>query len=185
MNYLLHLLLSEPDDEHYIGNILGDFVKGRLDQQFAPNIMAGLRHHRRIDTFAHTNATFQRSIQRLDPSFGRYRPIMIDMFYDHFTARNWHHYSDTPLETFAQHIYQILQQQPDLPPKFNAILPRMIEYNWLVAYSNTSAIQSALSNLSRRISRPNPLAEGLDQLLNNYDDLHSDCHEFIVAARRI
>jgi len=184
MNYLLHLLLSQPHDEHYIGNMIGDFVKGPLDKQFTPRIMAGLRRHRNIDSFAEQHQAFRRSKRRIDPSYGHYRGIMVDLFYDHFTARNWQRYCSTPLDEFAEYIYQLLSQRTDLPPQFSALIPRMIEYNWLVSYRQTETISRALTSISQRIRRTNPLASGADELLKHYTDFERDCHEFIIAARQ-
>ena len=182
MNYLLHLLLSEPDNGHRIGTILGDFVKGTLTDQFSPDIMAGLRHHRRIDTFAGESPIFRRSQQRISPRYGRYRGIMVDLFYDHFTARNWQLYSDIPLNVFAGNIYSALQQQQNLPSQFQKILPRMIAGNWLCAYRDIATIEKALQHISGRLRHPNPMSSGIEELLKNYHALQYDCHSFIAAA---
>lgn len=185
MNYLLHLLLSHPDDEHYIGNMIGDFVKGPLDKQFSPGIIAGLRHHRSIDRFAESNPFFRHSKQLIDPQYGRYRGIMVDLFYDHFTARNWHHYSDISLEDFAQHIYTLLMRQTHLPAQFSAQLPRMMTANWLVSYRQHETIARALQHISQRLSRPNPLSGSEKELHTHYAALEHDCHAFISAARQL
>ncbi|MEE8298384.1 MAG: DUF479 domain-containing protein, partial [Thermodesulfobacteriota bacterium] len=34
MNYLAHLYLAEDSDESLLGNLLGDFVKGRLGDNY-------------------------------------------------------------------------------------------------------------------------------------------------------
>ncbi len=182
MNYLLHLLLSQPNDEQYIGNMLGDFVKGPLDKQFSPGIIAGLRRHRGIDCFAETNQFFQNSKQLIDPQYGLYRGIMVDMFYDHFTACNWHKYSSIKLEDFAQYIYSLLAQQQNLPDKFAAQIPLMIKYNWLVSYRQPETIARALHHISQRIVRPNPLSGSEEELLKHYAAFEHDCHEFTRSA---
>ena len=45
MNYLAHLFLAEDNPQSIIGNLLGDFVKGRLEQYkniYNPEIIAGI-----------------------------------------------------------------------------------------------------------------------------------------------
>ena len=61
MNYLVHLYLSEPNAECQLGNLMGDFIKGRLDPGLAPGIRRGIEMHRRVDSFAHHHAAFRRS----------------------------------------------------------------------------------------------------------------------------
>ncbi|MDY0190751.1 MAG: ACP phosphodiesterase [Desulfuromonas sp.] len=182
MNYLLHLLLSQTDDEQYVGNMIGDFVKGRLDTQFSPGIVAGLRRHRCIDAFAETNQYFLHSKQLIAPEYGLYRGIMVDMFYDHFTACHWNNYSKDSLEDFAQHIYALLAQQQHLPAKFTAQIPRMIKNNWLVAYRQPETIGRALHHISQRITRTNPLSGGEKELMKHYSALENDCHQFTCSA---
>ncbi|MGA2151478.1 MAG: DUF479 domain-containing protein, partial [Geobacteraceae bacterium] len=51
MNFLAHLYLSGDDPELLVGNLLGDFVKGRLSGNFPDGIERGIELHRRIDSF--------------------------------------------------------------------------------------------------------------------------------------
>ena len=58
MNYLVHLYLSDPDPMVRIGNLMGDFVKGRLeDAPYPPGIIRGLRQHRDVDSYSLTSQT--------------------------------------------------------------------------------------------------------------------------------
>jgi acyl carrier protein phosphodiesterase len=60
----------------------------------------------------------------------------------------------------------------------------MIEHDWLAGYRNLQVIGKVLQNLSRRLSRPTPLAQSLPQLQIHYPRLREDCRQFIHAARR-
>jgi len=54
MNYLSHLFLAEQitqDAEEILGNLMGDFVKGRLAEQYSPAVMRGLELHRQVDAY--------------------------------------------------------------------------------------------------------------------------------------
>ncbi|AJF05917.1 ACP phosphodiesterase [Geoalkalibacter subterraneus] len=184
MNFLMHLYLSDGSDEGLLGNLMGDFVKGAIEESCSPLLRQGIEEHRRIDAFAQGNPFFQKSRQRLDPKFGHCRGIMVDIFYDHILAREWHRHHPQPLEDFAAHVYRLLQYNFDqLPPDLQRIAPRMIEHDWLAGYRNPQVIGRVLQNLSRRLSRPTPLAQGLPQLKIHYPQLLEDCRQFIHAAR--
>src|SRR3954464_15580437 len=88
MNYLAHLYLSAPTEDAWLGSLLGDFVKGPLDGRYSQHITSAIALHRKIDTFTDAHPVVLRSKSRISAARRRYAGIMIDMFYDHFLARN-------------------------------------------------------------------------------------------------
>jgi acyl carrier protein phosphodiesterase len=185
MNYLMHLYLSDGSDTGLLGNLMGDFVKGPVDNSLPAALRRGVEEHRRLDAFAHTNPDFKRSRQRLDPRFRHCRSVMVDIFYDHILARNWDHYHPQPLENFAGHVYSLLQIHSGLlPAGLQRIAPRMIERDWLTSYRDTQVVGKVLQSLSRRLSRLNFLEQGLPELQTHYPELQQDCRQFVQSARR-
>jgi len=185
MNYLLHLYLSDGSDEGLLGSLMGDFIKGPIDESFPSPLRQGILEHRRLDAFAHTNASFRASKQRLDRNFGHCRSVMIDIFYDYILACEWHDHHPQRLEDFSQHVYRLLEDRFNLlPPGLRRIAPRMIEHNWLVGYRDPRVIARVLHHLSQRLSRPpRPLDQGLPQLQIHYPELREDWRQFLDAAR--
>ena len=94
MNYLAHLYLAGNDAEALIGSLMGDFIKGRVDPDLPPVLRQAILQHRRIDSFTDAHPIVRRSKQRVTNEFRRYAGILIDVFYDHFLAREWSQYSD-------------------------------------------------------------------------------------------
>lgn len=186
MNYLVHLYLSDPDPLVRLGNLMGDFVKGPLDDApYPPGIIRGLRQHREVDSFSLSSPTVRISKNRPDPAFGYFRAVMIDVFYDHFLARNWRQHSSSTLEGFARSIYRLLEaHEPILPDGLKKIVPAMIERDWLVSYRRVESMARALKRLGERLSRDNPLAAGYGELLKNYTELQDDCAVFLEEARQ-
>jgi acyl carrier protein phosphodiesterase len=130
------------------------------------------------------NPAVRKSKERIDPRFGYFRGILIDVFYDHFLARNWEKHASSTLEEFADSIYRIIENhQGILPGKLLQVAPRMIRYNWLVSYRQVEVMERALVRIGQRLSRDNPLAEGYDELLVNYDELENDSAQFLDEAR--
>jgi acyl carrier protein phosphodiesterase len=185
MNYLVHLYLAEQTEASRLGALIGDFVKGPLTDEIPLDIRRGIRRHRRADRFAHHSADFIRSKRRLDNRFGICKPILVDVFYDHFMARNWGDYSAVPLETFAAAVYRLLQERDsDLPAGFRPVARRMIARDWLSSYQDEETIGIVLERIAQRLSRPNPIADGLAELRDNYDGLEDDFRRFIPEAQR-
>ena len=65
MNYLVHFLLAGDDDELRLGNVLGDFVKGRVERfehrGLTERLRTGIQLHRTIDAFSDRHPAVLRS----------------------------------------------------------------------------------------------------------------------------
>ena len=179
MNFLTHLFLSSGPPELLVGNLMGDFVKGNLDGRFPPGIKQGILLHREIDSFTGQNWHFLRSKRRLDRSFGLYRGVLVDLFYDHFLAANWEDYADVPLSAFISDAWRILCEHKEfLPDKLQRIMP-FIFRDWLPSYSDIGGIAAVLQRISLRLKRANRLGEGAEELSRHYEELYGDFLKFI------
>ncbi|HJV64254.1 MAG TPA: ACP phosphodiesterase [Geomonas sp.] len=183
MNYLFHLYLSGNDPDILTGNFMGDFVKGRLGEQWPPQLRRGIELHRAIDSFAHTQPDFNRSRLRIDRSFGLYRGVLVDLFYDHFLASSFSTWSGEELHDYLRRARRMVEDRESLlPQRLRQILPVIFE-EMIPSYLDTEGVGCALGRMSRRIKRSNPLAGGEKELERNYDGLREDFHEFLAAAR--
>lgn len=184
MNFLAHLYLAEPTAESRIGNMLADFVTPDMDRQFSPEIQKGIAMHRAVDRFTDSHPIVRKSQQRIDNRFRLLKGVMVDIFYDHFLAKNWPKYADMPLEAFAREVYaQFSEFYPILPPRMQRMMPVMIRGNWLVSYRELRGIRWVLKGMSGRLSRPNLLSEGITELEKNYPGLESDFFAFFDELR--
>ncbi|MEE9162534.1 MAG: ACP phosphodiesterase [Candidatus Neomarinimicrobiota bacterium] len=180
MNYLAHLYLAQDSPESLVGSLLGDFVKGDDYRRYSPPIQEAILTHRHVDAFTDVHPVYRRSKGRLDPAFRHTKRILVDMYYDHFLAKNWPDYSAVPLEEFTRTAYRALDQHaPDLPPRLQRMLPYMKGEDWLLSYRELEGIGRALWGLSRRLAYPNHLDRGLDDLKANYAALENDFREFL------
>ncbi len=179
MNFLFHMLLSGGDDQILVGNFMGDFVKGPLLDRFPDRIRLGLALHRGIDSFAGRDELFQCSRRRLDPRYGLYRGVLVDLFYDHFLVTEWSCWSDEPFEAYLARTRAIIEHHRDeLPERLQKLVPAIFD-SLLPSYAEVSGIGSALERMSRRVIRANPLAGGEAELLRHYDELRADFRGFM------
>lgn len=178
------MYLSGDDEELLVGNFMGDFVKGPLDNSYPSRIRQGLLLHRKIDAFAQRDATFQTSRLRLPAEYGLYRGVLIDLFYDHFLATEWDSRSATPFADYLASTRRIIDQHlPIMPPHLQEIVP-LIFNDFLPSYQTIPGIESALRRMSRRRQRENPLAAGGAELSRYYQELRSDFALFLPDAQR-
>ncbi|SNB45808.1 ACP phosphodiesterase [Geobacter sp. DSM 9736] len=179
MNFLIHLFLSGTNPDIIVGNFMGDFVKGRVGTDYPLDLRAGIILHRRIDRFAESDLVFRRSRYRLSSRYGLYRGVLVDLFYDHFLARQWDKWSDKPLEGYLLWVRtQVEGRAFMLPERLRPIVP-LIFGELIPSYTEVSGIARALERMSRRVARVNPLAQGHQELARNYDELLEDFQEFL------
>lgn len=184
MNFLFHMVLSGGDDQLMVGNFMGDFVKGPLQERFSPTIRQGVALHRRIDSYAEGHPLFRQSRQRISQDYGLYRGVMVDMFYDYYLVNDWDEWCDEPLEKFLIRTRSVVENNmSSLPTEMHRLVPVIFE-ELLPTYGTVAGIATAFSRLSRRIKRPNPLSGGEEELLLHHDTLRDDFRAFTPEVFR-
>lgn len=174
MNFLAHIYLSGDDDDIKIGNFLGDFVKGRLNKltnsQYSKGVIKGMALHREIDFFTDTHPIVKQSIDRLQYKYHKFSGIVIDMFYDHILATNFHQYSSVSLPQYAQDFYNLLKKRKtEIPEPMHRMIDSMITRNWLLGYNSYEGIEWALTGISKRLSFESGIEHATEELRKDYE----------------
>jgi acyl carrier protein phosphodiesterase len=178
MNYLAHLHLGGQRPGQLLGSLYGDFVKGRLQGQFDPEIEAAIQLHRSIDVFTDRHPLVDVSLSRFSMTRRRYAGIVLDVFFDHCLARDWTLYSDQPLEQFTSGVYRVLSAEAQLPERLAQIAPHMVANDWLGSYREFAVLEQVLRGISRRLTRPEELAAAMQELRVLYEPLSDDFRLF-------
>jgi acyl carrier protein phosphodiesterase len=184
MNWLAHLFLSEPDPAFRIGNLLPDFVRVHTLTGLPLQFQRGIQCHLKIDRFTDSHPIVRGSLQRFCPPYRRYAGILVDVFYDHFLARDWASHSSTPLPAFASAVYESFDVfGSELPPEAHQRLLQMRADNWLCAYGDAAGISNALQRISSRLRKPVDLAGAVSILEDRYEAFDSDFAAFFPQLR--
>ncbi|RON12833.1 acyl carrier protein phosphodiesterase [Pseudomonas frederiksbergensis] len=178
MNYLAHLHLGGQRPGQMLGSLYGDFVKGRLQGQFDPEIEAAIQLHRSIDVFTDRHPLVDIALSRFSITRRRYAGIVLDVFFDHCLARDWELYADRPLAQFTSDVYRVLSAEPQLPERLAMIAPHMVANDWLGSYREFAVLEQVLRGISRRLTRPEELAGAMQELRRLYEPLSEDFRLF-------
>jgi acyl carrier protein phosphodiesterase len=179
MNYLAHLYLAEDSADSIIGNLLGDFVKGRLDDRYGEEIVRGITTHRKVDSFTDSHELILSSKRLVSAERRRFSGIIVDLGFDHFLARNWSEYSSVDLGVFTEKIYDLLKDNENLlPDGLKSVVPRMVEEDWLGSYKEVEGVGKALDRIARRFKRENKLGGAVEELVKNYKELEENFRAF-------
>ena len=175
MNFLAHIYLSGNDDLIKIGNFMADGIRGKQYSHLPPNIQKGILLHRAIDTFTDSHPVFRQSTKRLHQNYHHYAGVIVDVFYDHFLAKNWARYSDEKLEDFVGRFYTSLYDNYDiLTDKTQQLMPYMIEHNWLVNYQYTEGIARILLRMDQRTKNNSKMQFSIIELKDFYLEFETE-----------
>lgn len=179
MNFLAHIYLSFDDDEVAIGNFIADSIRSREYTHLPIKIQKGIQLHRAIDTYTDSHALHKQSSKRLYPIYRHYSRVIVDIFYDHFLAKNWLRYSDMPLDQYVGDFYYLLERNYNLLPKgVQRMMPYMITDNWLLNYGNIEGISKVLNGMNRRTQNKSKMNLAVHELQTYYSDFEDDFTRF-------
>ena len=175
MNFLAHAYLSFNNPEILTGNMIGDFVKGRDFTHLPTDIQKGVQLHRKIDYFTDKHEFFKKSVYRISDIHGKYRFVIVDLFYDHFLAENWAEYHNFKLKQFTDNTYSTLHNNEiHLPEKFKFALGYMEKNDWLYNYQYLDKLEMFIKGISNRSKYGNNLETSIEDLKSDYKYFESD-----------
>jgi acyl carrier protein phosphodiesterase len=189
MNFLAHIYLSFGDKEITLGNFIADSIRGNKFQHLPPRVQKGIKLHRYIDTFTDTHVIPKISSKRLHANYSHYSRVIVDIFYDHFLAKNWTLYSDVPLDIFVDEFYDLLEENYEiLPDGVQRMMPYMIADNWIYNYSKMDGIAQVLNGMNRRTKNKSKMNFAIIDLEEHYSAFEKEFtaffEELVVFSRQ-
>ena len=184
MNFLAHIYLSNDNDFIKIGNFIADSIRGKHYDHLPADIQKGIILHRAIDTFTDLHPVFRQSTKRLHERYHHYAGVIVDIFYDHFLAKNWSKYSNEDLGDFAENFYQILRDNtPFLNEKILGMMPYLIKQNWLFNYQFMDEIARTLRQMDQRTKNNSQMQFSIEELQEFYTDFENEFTIFFEELR--
>ena len=188
MNYLIHFLLAGDDDELRLGNLLGDYVKGRVERFDYPGITdrlrTGIQMHRTVDAFSDRHPAVHRSKRILAPDYGKLTGVIVDVFYDHVLARRWAEHHPQPLSDYTQDVYRTLRvNRHRMPAAVHPLIDAMSRGDWLRGYASQRGIERALQCMAARRPVAAEIGTAGRLLTDHFDRFSADFDEFLPDLR--
>lgn len=158
---------------------MADSIRGKDYLKFPEGIQKGVLLHRAIDTFTDTHPITRKSSKRLHARYRHYSMVIVDIYYDHFLARNWNAYSDVSLEQFTDSFYALLEDNLELmPQRVQRMAPYMIADNWLLSYRELEGIRQVFRGLNRRTGHKSGMDRAIEELKGFYGHFEAEFTAF-------
>lgn len=183
MNYLGHAYFSLDNEKAFVGNLVGDFIKGNIQVAIFDNeFKEGVRWHRHLDSWCDRNEVF-REIRKIFSPYRHYSGVLVDIVLDHFLALHFTTYHEVTLEDFSQRCYHRLEKYRMMwPENFERFFQMMKTENFLVKNRELLHIETLLEKMSKRYRKAENLALAINELKSNYDYLERLFHQFMKQA---
>ena len=179
MNFLAHIYLSGNNDLIKIGNFVGDWIKGNEFKKYVPDIQKGILMHRFIDSYTDNHPIVKKSKNRLNDKYHKYSGIIIDIFYDHFLAKNWQTYSPVILNDFISSLKEsLLINMHHFSPEIQEFIPRFMKFGWMESYVTLEGIELVLQGMSRHTSLPDKTEDAIKILQVYYTNFENEFLEY-------
>ncbi|WP_276479733.1 ACP phosphodiesterase [Paraflavitalea pollutisoli] len=184
MNYLAHAYLSFNLPGILVGNLISDFVKGKKQFDYPPDIQKGIVLHRAIDTFTDEHTATARAKEVFRPFYRLYSGAFVDVVYDHFLANDPTQFAGNDLFDFSQQVYHTLDQQERFfPTPFKMMFPYMKQHNWLYNYRQRHGIEKSFEGVVRRAAYLTESRTAYQLFEDQYDELRACYDDFFPSLR--
>jgi len=158
---------------------MADSIKGKTYLDMHPKIQRGVLLHREIDSFTDNHPIFRKSKHRLHQDFGHYSGVLVDLYYDHFLAKNFNQFSAESLNVFVQKFYLSLKTNFELlTPKIQNLMHYMISQNWLENYQTLEGIETIMIQMDYRTQNQSNMRFGIKNLRKDYPLYENEFFEF-------
>jgi acyl carrier protein phosphodiesterase len=185
MNFLAHAYLSFGYRELLVGNMIGDFVKGKSHLLYAEGIQKGIVLHRRIDAFTDAHEAVQLAKLPFREDYRLYSAPIIDILFDHFLANDEDEFPVGGLQQFAAATYDCLEAySTQLPLRFLRVFAYMKAEDWLYHYRNREMMARSLYGLARRAMYMADSNRAFQLFIEHYDYLQ-DCYKKLLPDVKI
>ncbi|MGZ3863415.1 MAG: acyl carrier protein phosphodiesterase [Bacteroidia bacterium] len=185
MNFLAHIFLSGQFDERMVGNFIADSVRGSEMSRFSPGIQEGIRLHRFIDSFTDSHQVPLQTKERLRERYGKYAPVITDIFYDHFLAIHWNEFSDIDLRAYTDRSYRFLKEYYSVfPERSQQFYNYMVKYDILYNYHKIEGIDKVMQGMSRRARFDSGMETSAAELVRAYEDYRNEFLAFFPELQK-
>lgn len=170
------------------GNMLEDFVNGRIDHprlnHIPLEIKNGIRLHRFIDTFTDNHQLVKEAKLFFAEEYGKYSGILIDVYFDHFLLKNWSKFTYENFDDFKKRVYNTLPIfDKYYPPPLVLLMNSMITHDWLGNYLFDWGLERAFLNLNKRLKQQVELHASIPIFRSNYEALDELFIQFFTEIK--
>ena len=198
MNFLCHseIALFVAEETHLApsavngllaGAVLGDFLKGPIQDSWDRELSLGIKLHRKVDAISNQQTKIKSACNRFPKNIRRIAPILIDIISDFFLATHWSSYQKVQIEPFADMSHSALGSHTDefdVGSNVQKFFTYMKEKELLINSSKWSTIEQTTKHVLKRLNKEDDLSHVLQAMTANQALLLEDFKEYYPQVRQ-
>ena len=169
------------------GAVLGDFLKGPIQDSWDGELSLGIKLHRKVDAISNQHTMFKSAFSRFPKKIRRVAPILIDVISDFFLATHWSCYQELKIEHFADMCHSALSTHAsyfDRDSNGKNFFDYMKEKELLIKSSKWSAIEQTTKHVMNRLNREDDFSDVLQAMTTNQELLLEDFKAYYPKIRQ-
>ena len=187
MNYLINIYLSQyfQNNDKIVGNFISDFVKPSSYSKYSYEVVEGMLHNSRMQSYMKSHPAFERSKGRLNPKYSKYSADIVQLFYGHFLAARWNKNNQMDIESAVNNNYYMLLESFNLVPyKLRRILPVLISPKGISKIGTLGGLNSFIAELGKKGYIISNLQYTLQDLMADYSGFQQDFEELFADVNK-
>jgi len=166
-----------------LGNFIADSITNKEYHLLPEEVKLGVKFHRQVDSYTDNHPLVRKGYKRLYPHFGKYAPVVSDIYYDYLLTLQWNSFSEASFDDFCNWIYSFLSDNMNqMPAQLQRNLPHMIGNRWLESYGTLSGIDYAFKRLGDRVKFKQDFSEATLVLKEHLDSFQEEFSLFFPQA---
>ncbi len=154
-----------------------------LSSTYPKTIVDGIILHRAIDRFTDEHPQFKLAKKHLANERIKLAGIIVDIFFDHFLAKNWEKFHQEPIEKFIANTYTTLKKRSSwLPQDLVQVILKLESEDWLNRYRTLKGLKRTFERISRRRIFLAPISDAQDDLISHYQIFEDVFNRFYPEA---
>jgi len=155
-----------------LGNLVADFTRRVKFKDFKARVQQGIELHHFIDDFTDSHLLVEEAKAIIRPQQGKFSGVVMDIYFDHLLAKDYHFWHQDSLADFAKQAYSLFNKRKnELPETTLHMLQYMERGNWLYNYASHQGLSRSLEGMSRRTRYPNNMQTAASQLRDKETEL--------------
>ncbi|MBO9700422.1 MAG: acyl carrier protein phosphodiesterase [Sporocytophaga sp.] len=175
MNFIINAFKAEESRDRILGVLLTELSKISNYKKFNNDVIEGIILNKKIKTLAIEHPRMHTSMNRLRMKNKKNNFAIIEVFFDHFLAKNWESFSNEPYDIFAAKIHNVLiKNLATLPNSTIAKFPEILSKSWLDNYKTIEGVHTIIRKLTHTSRVGVNSEESIFDLMENYSSFQND-----------
>ena len=171
MNIVGHLYCSGVEGPIALGNIIGDYVKGKAIDQYDEEIRKGISLHRSLDHYADNHDSYKILRKEIHAQLGHYTMVALDIYFDYYLIQDWDKHGWGTYNALVEDFFSLVATyRNDIPEPALFYFDKMKEHQWMYKYASLDGMHEVFMGMHHRVKYDNHFDKAIE-IMKQHDNI--------------